>query len=314
MNEFADKRVKPMLIGADAEAFDDPAYLYELKWDGERCVAYLDPAAGTTELINKRDLKMLPKVPELAALHKQVKKRCILDGELMVLKDGKPSFFEIQRRSLMSNKFRIVLAAKQYPASFVAFDILYLQEDSLMHLPLTERKAKLEKTVRENERLAVSRFVEGKGVEFYKLAEAKELEGIVAKRMDSRYVPGKRTKDWVKIKNLQDDDFVVCGYIYKEQNVTSLVLGQYDGGALVYEGHVTTGVNGRPFEEILRQPRLKIPPMDAPAGHGNEEAVWIEPKLVCTVNYMEKTPSGGLRQPVFKGLRDDKVPQECTIT
>lgn len=91
MIEFDRKQISPMLIGADGDAFDSPDYIYELKWDGERCIAYLDPMEGT-ELRNKRNVKMLPKVPELAEMHKQIRKRCILDGELMVMKDGKPDF------------------------------------------------------------------------------------------------------------------------------------------------------------------------------------------------------------------------------
>lgn len=109
---FEQKGIKPMLIGLEGEAFDSPDYLYELKLDGERCVAYLDPRSGT-ELRNKRDLKMLPKVPELSEIHKQVRCRCILDGELAVIKDGRPDFYEIQRRSLMSNPLKIKLASKK---------------------------------------------------------------------------------------------------------------------------------------------------------------------------------------------------------
>lgn len=144
MSLFEEKNIAPMLIGADGGAFDDMDYLFEIKWDGERCIAYLDPKAGT-ELRNKRNVKMLPKVPELSEIHKQVTKRCILDGELMVLKDGKPDFFEIQRRSLMSNRFRIELAAKQYPATFIAYDILYLDGKDVTLQPLEQRKALLQK-------------------------------------------------------------------------------------------------------------------------------------------------------------------------
>ncbi len=139
--------------------------------------------------------------------------------------------------------------------------------------------------------------------------EKQSLEGIVAKRKDSKYYFDKRTKDWIKIKYLQDDDFVVCGYIIKENNVTSIVLGQYRGGSLVYRGHVTLGVSSADFQEIARQKKLELPPFEAPAG--NENAVWVEPVLVCTVKYMMKTPNGGMRQPVFKGLRRDKGPEEC---
>ncbi|WP_101549052.1 MULTISPECIES: RNA ligase family protein [Anaerotruncus] len=312
MDIFDEKDVKPMLIGADAEAFDDPDFLYELKLDGERAIVYLDPKHGT-ELRNKRNKRMLPIFPELSELHRQAKGRCILDGEYIVLKDGKPNFSEVQRRSLMSNPFKIRLAADKLPASFVAFDILYLDGAQLTGLPLTERKDILRGTVSESGRMAVSRVVERGGVELYKLTERAGLEGIVAKRRDSRYYLDKRTKDWIKCKNLLDDDFVVCGYIRKSDHMTSIVLGQYDGPALVYKGHVTLGVSGEDFRRIEAHNTVAAPAMEVPAGHGNEQAEWITPDLVCTVKFMERTANGGMRQPVFKGLRDDKAAHECKV-
>lgn len=306
---FEQKNIKPMLIGSEGEAFDSPDYLYELKLDGERCIAYLDPASGS-ELRNKRNLRMLPKVPELSDIHKQVNCRCILDGELAVIKDGKPDFYEIQRRSLMSNPLKIELASRQNPACFTAFDILYYEDHSVCELPLTERKELLLKGVREETaRFAVSRVIENNGIAFYELAKSQELEGIVAKRKDSRYYFDKRTKDWIKCKNLKDDDYVVCGYLPKDNGMTSIVLGQYASGTLKYKGHVTLGVGGEGFRKIRELPRIDVPLFEIPSG--NENAVWVEPSLCCIVKYMEKTESGGLRQPVFKGLREDKTPEEC---
>ena len=308
MDIFESKGIKPMLIGEMQEAFNSLDYIYELKLDGLRCIAYLDK--NVTELRNKRDIKMLAKVPELSQIHKQVKCRCILDGELIVIKDGKPDFFEIQRRSLMANTFKIQLAASKLPASFTAFDILYYDDHEVKDLPLMQRKKLLEKVIKENERIAISRYIEERGVEFYQLAKQNQLEGIVAKRKDSKYYLDKRTKDWIKIKNLLDDDFVVCGYIFKHSGVISIVIGQYLSKKLVYKGHVTLGVSTVDFKiiksmtEIITQPFNDLP-------SGNDNAVWIEPNLVCTVKFMMKTANGSLRQPVFKGLRDDKEPKDC---
>ena len=310
MDLFENKIIKPMLIVEMQEAFDSPDYIYELKLDGERCIAYLDK--DVTDLRNKRNFKMLVKVPELSNIHKQVNCRCILDGELIVTKDGRPDFFEIQRRSLMSNTFKIQLASSKLPATFTAFDILYYEDHAVTDLPLMERKKLLEKTIKENERIAISRYIEERGIEFYKLAKQNQLEGIVAKRKDSKYYLDKRTKDWVKIKNLLDDDFVVCGYIFKENAVISIVLGQYSNKKLVYKGHVTLGISTTDFKliksipEIRTQPFNELPP-------SNDNAVWVEPSLVCTVKFMMKTANGSLRQPVFKGLRDDKEPKDCIV-
>lgn len=311
MDLFEEKRVHPMLIGANSEPFDNANYIFELKLDGERCIAYLDPKHGT-DLRNKRNLKMLPKVPELSELHKHVKARCILDGELFILRDGKPDFSLIQARSLMSNAFKISLRSKEFPASFTAFDILYYKDHIVTDMPLTERKKLLKKAVKsESNRFAVSREVIGNGSAFFVAAKQQNLEGVVGKLKSSLYYQGKRTKDWIKIKNLQDEDFVVCGYLFKENNMISIILGQYDSNNLEYKGHVTLGVGGANFQKIKALP--SVPPLFEPIPKGNEDAHWVYPKLVCVVKYMEKTASGSMRQPVFKGLRDDKEPLECKI-
>ena len=310
MDLFESKVIKPMLIGEMQEAFDSPDYIYELKLDGHRCIAYLDK--DSTDIRNKRDVKLISKVPELSNIHKQVKKRCILDGELIVIKNGKPDFFEIQRRSVLANTFKIQLASSKLPATFTAFDILYYGDHQVMDLPLMERKKLLEKVIKENERIAISRYIEEQGIQFYQLAKENDLEGIVAKRKDSKYYLDKKTRDWIKIKYLLDDDFVVCGYILKEKGVISIVLGQYSGKELMYKGHVTMGISSEDFRTIENTPKLyALPFNDLPSG--NDNAIWLEPILVCVVKFMMKTANGGLRQPVFKGLRNDKAPKECIV-
>lgn len=313
MSIWEERPVAPMLIGREQEPFDNPDYLFELKLDGERCIAYLDPHKGT-ELYNKRANKLIAKVPELRDIHKQVNKPCILDGELIVTVDGKPDFSKIQRRSLMSSKVRVEVAAAQYPASYVAFDILYADGKEAMGLPLLERKLLLQKTVRETPRFSISRYIPEQGTALCKLTQEQGLEGIVAKPRDSKYFPGIRSKDWIKIKNLRDDDFVICGYIRKSESISSLVLGQYDSnGALLYQGHVTLGISRRDFSIIENAPKLHEPPfVSYPKDKGgNDRAVWLQPELVCTVKFMERTKGGGMRQPVYKGIRDDKTPQDC---
>lgn len=310
MDLFTEKHIEPMLIAENVPPFEDPEWLYELKWDGERCIAYLDPKEGT-ELRNKRNVKMLPKVPELSDIHRQAKKRCILDGELLCIVDGKPNFEAIQRRSLMSSRFKIEMESRRFPASFVAFDCLYYDGQDITKNPLAERKKYLDR-ISESERLAISRtFSYGQAGSLFALAQQQGLEGIVAKRKEGQYFQGKRTREWLKIKNLQDDDFVVCGWIPKENHMTSIVLGQYREGKLVYKGHVTLGVGGDAFAEIKSQKTIPQPPVKVPEGHGNENARWLKPELVCVVQFMYKMEKGSMRQPVFKGLRRDKQPEDC---
>ena len=290
-------------------AFDSPDYIYELKLHGERCLAYLDPLTGTV-LRNKRNMEMLGKVPELTDIHKQVNARCILDGELIVAVNGEPNFYEMQRRWLMSDKFKSQLRAEWNPVTFVAFDILYHDGHDVTNWPVMQRKELLERVVTENERLAVSRYIEGNGVDFFNMAAQRNLEGIGAKRKESRYYQGKRTKDWIKCKNLQDEDLVVCGYALVDR-AYSILLGKYQGERLVFRGeYVTMGVSPQDIRVLQTHPRADVPIMDYGPG-GNESVVWLVPDLVCTVRYMERTPNGAMRQPVFKGFRLDKDAMEC---
>ena len=188
---------------------------------------------------------MIPLFPELEDLYKQVKVKCILDHELLVLRNGIPDFYEVQKRALMSNQFKIKLAASKYPASIIAYDILYYKNKEITMLPLMERKKYLNEVIIENNLVSVSRYVENHGIMLFNLVKEKGLEGIVAKRKDSLYWPGNRSKDWIKCKIMASDDCIICGYIPKENNMTSLILGQYDADLLVYKGHVTLGVSLR---------------------------------------------------------------------
>lgn len=306
MDLFNGKSIKPMLIKDMQEPFNSPDYIYELKLDGIRCIAYLNETA--TDLRNKRNDILLPRYPELSDIHVFTKGKCILDGELVILKNGVPDFFEVQRRSLMSDKFKIELAARQYPASYVAFDILYLNNRELTDLPLLRRKEILDEIINENAKLAISRYIAEHGIELFSIAKRQNLEGVVAKVKDSKYCFDKRTKEWIKFKYLADRDFVICGYIVKEKGITSLILGQYRNNELLYKGHVTFGVRSDFASEYKVKKITSSPFRLTPSG--NEEAVWLDPKLVCIVQYMPNE-KGMLRQPVLKGIRDDKDPLDC---
>jgi ATP-dependent DNA ligase len=236
--------------------------------------------------------------------------KCILDHELLVLKNGVPDFYEVQKRAMMTNSFKIKLVADRFPASIIAYDILYYRDKEVTMLPLLERKKYLEEVVMENNLVSVSRYIENDGIKLFELVKAKSLEGIVAKRKDSLYWQGKKSKDWIKCKVMSTDDCIICGYIPKENNMTSLVLGQYDEDVLVYRGHVTLGVSLR----IISQHKYKV--IDhSPFGYipeGNSNAIWLSPELVCIVESMP-TEKDSFRQPVFKGIRDDKSPEECKM-
>ena len=281
MDIFDNKDIEPMLIGEECEPFDSADWLYELKLDGERCIAYL--SSDSTELRNKRNEKMLPKMPELSNIHTYIKNKCILDGELSIIKNGQPDFFEIQRRSLMSNPIKIGIASKINPACYTAFDILYYENRPTVNMSLTERKELLKSVIiSESPLFAYSRYIEYRGTDFFELAKKQNLEGIVAKKKDSLYYFGKRTKEWLKIKNMKDDDFVVCGYIFKENYIISIVLGQYNDEKLIYKGHVTTGVGGESFKIIEALPKNVNPPFAENIPSSNNGGIWVEPCLLYT--------------------------------
>lgn len=303
---FSEHLLAPMLIADEQPPFNDPDYLYELKLDGTRCLAYLD---RDTRLFNKRQIEITHQFPELAQLHMLVKHRCILDGELFIYHHGQVDFFASQRRSFMRDPFAVRLAAEQLPASFTAFDILYDENRLVIEEELMERKHRLAAIIRrENDRFTLSRYVETEGIALFELTKQKHLEGIVAKRKASRYRLGKRTKDWIKCKNWEEDDFVICGYLEKEKGIFSLILGQYQDDQLRYRGHVTLG-NPRHLFSSFALSKGSCPFPHVPAG--NERAMWLKPQLVAVVSYIEKTEAGGLRQPICRGIRDDKDPLTC---
>lgn len=227
MELFEDRSVRPMLLTERHEPIESDEWLNELKLDGIRCVAYLRP--GETDLRNKRNLRLLPSFPELAGLHEAVAGTCILDGELIIADtNGKPDFEALQARSMMTGTVRIRLKSAQTPANFVAFDILYRDGEDLTNRPLIDRKAILRETAFDRGRLAVSRTIAGNAKALFDQTTEQGLEGIVQKKKDSPYRMGKRSRDWVKVKNLVDEDFLACGYIAKGEQITSLVLGSMD--------------------------------------------------------------------------------------
>lgn len=299
---FIDKNIDPMLL-YETEPFDSDEHIFELKLDGIRCIAYIEPK--TVVLQNKRHKDVTDIYPELSDMKKCVKKRVILDGELVVLIDGKPNFYALQKRSLMSDEFRIKIAAKNDPVQFVAYDILYLDGKDLTDKPLMERKEMMNKAVTEGHGLSVSRYIEKNGKDFFELAKQEQLEGIVAKQKDGLYHIGKRTHDWVKIKVMQDEDLFVCGYQPDENgNVKDLILGYYDDNdKLQCRGKVYLGVSEsdrKIIGEFAKKNTVKRPWFDK-----YKNAVWLKPELIGTAHFMHETENGDMRQPVWKGLRAD---------
>lgn len=299
MNELLSK-LTPMLF-YEAEVFDSKDYIYELKFDGARCLAFL--FSNHTILINKRQKRVNVTYPELSTLHQNASSPCILDGEIIVMHEGKPSFYHLQKRALLTNPFKIDLIAQQFPVTFVAFDILYCHDQLLIDLPLMERKKILSRNINEDSRLVISRYIEEKGKDFFNLAKTQALEGIVAKEKLSQYYPGKRSRVWLKMKVYQETDLIICGYVPSEHGIKDIIFGDYDEHNKLYK--VATIMTNKDSKIIIDY--AKTHPSKPLFGLEKEEVIWMKPYLVGIVQYMMKTENGSLRQAVFKGVRNDKI-------
>jgi len=295
-------KVRPMLAHSAQGPFDGPDWLFEVKWDGYRAVAFLE---GNRTRLQSRNLKDLTgSYPTLAELHKHLDgTHAVIDGEIVALREGRPDFQTLQRGT--------------GPVIYVAFDILELDGRTLTRTPLAERKQVLTGKLGRAPELIHSRGVMGQGEQFYRAAVESGLEGVVAKRLDSLYHPGRRTRDWLKVRNVRKSFALVTGYTRgaDARPFGSLVLGVLDdGGRLIYAGHVGTGFDER---EMLSLVEHLGPPAGCPLAGGEPRrfrgrVTWVEPRHVVEVEYLEWTREGRLRHPVYRGLRPDKDACDCT--
>ena len=317
-----DLKLKPMLAFS-SEPFDDENYIFEIKFDGTRGIAYVDVENRRLRLLNRRMLYFEYRYPELRELLDCVRaKRVILDGEVVVLEGGRPNFYKLAEREHVEDRNRIELLSLTMPACYVVFDILYKDGQDLTKLPLLERKRVLEDIVKEGKHVLLSRWVRGKGKEFFRRCKELGLEGVVAKRVDSPYLIGKRSEYWLKIKSLDTLDCVIGGYTIGEGKRApyfgALLLGVYEGKKLRYVGRVGTGWSEQDLAELKRElVKLEIGknPFDIfeESPQIMSKVRFVEPKLVCEVKFLELTSDGKLRAPSFVRLRRDKLPEECVL-
>ena len=317
-----DLKLKPMLAFS-SEPFDDENYIFEIKFDGTRGIAYVDVENRRLRLLNRRMLYFEYRYPELRELLDCVRaKRVILDGEVVVLEGGRPNFYKLAEREHVEDRNKIELLSLTMPACYVVFDILYKDGQDLTKLPLLERKRVLEDLVKEGKHVLLSRWVRGKGKEFFRRCKELGLEGVVAKRVDSPYLIGKRSEYWLKIKSLDTLDCVIGGYTIGEGKRApyfgALLLGVYEGKKLRYVGRVGTGWSEQDLAELKRElVKLEIGknPFDIfeESPQIMSKVRFVEPKLVCEVKFLELTSDGKLRAPSFVRLRRDKLPEECVL-
>jgi len=304
---------KPMLAKLASKPFSSADWIFEIKWDGFRAIAYVDRKLSLRSRNGKELKNVFPELEELTQLAGNV----VLDGEIVVIKDGKPDFQALLERGQVTLPVEIELQSNQSPVVYIVFDILEKNGVTLVNLPLTERKKTLKASVNEGKHVLLSDFVESNGEGYYKVALEKGLEGVVAKKKGSIYELGARSDSWLKIKKLKSCDCVIFGYTKgsgaRSETFGALLLGLYSSEKLVYVGKVGTGFS----QAMLKTLSEKFQQLKTNTSTSNvdipDEVTWIQPELVCKVTYQTVTKEGRLRMPRFNGLRSDKPPSECTV-
>jgi bifunctional non-homologous end joining protein LigD len=306
------RQMRPMLAESADAAHSDPAWRYEPKIDGYRVVAFVDGAR--VRLQSRRGLDLTAYFPEIATeLTAQVAGRMVLDGEIVALDaNGRPSFNALQNRAQLKGAAEIAAAQRETPVVLVCFDLLHYAGLNLRDAPYSDRHRYLAQCLLPAAHLQLVHSSEN-AEELYAASLEHGFEGIVAKRLDSRYLPGQRTRAWLKLKALQTGEFLIGGYTRgngARAPLGALLLGYRDGRALRYAGHVGSGLDdeiiGSLLERTAKLKRDDSPFSEKPPLH--RPTTWLKPQLVAEVSFSEWTRDGVLRAPVFVRLRDDIAP------
>jgi DNA ligase D-like protein (predicted ligase) len=298
-----------MLATLTEKRFSDPAWLYERKLDGERCLAFREGRA--VGLMSRNQLRIDNHYPEVAeALVVQPRSRFIVDGEIVAFDRGRPSFARLQRRM----QLRDPEAARRTGVAvyFYVFDVLHAQGFDVTRVELRHRKAILRNLLSYGGPLRFTTHRVRAGEALLQKACGEGWEGVIAKRADSPYVH-RRSPDWLKFKCVNEQEFVIGGFTDPKGSRTgfgALLIGYYEGGRLAYAGKVGTGFDdvllGFLSKELSRLERKEPPFDDGPLPRKGVH--WVEPELVCEIGFAEWTRDGQLRHPRFLGLREDKSP------
>jgi bifunctional non-homologous end joining protein LigD len=307
-------KIVPMMARSGKLPRDDERWAYELKWDGVRAVVHSEP--GRMRLHSRNLNEITDRYPELGRLNRALSHhRAILDGEVVAFgPDGRPSFQRLQGRMHLTSEHAVRRLSQSEPVAYIIFDLLWLDGHSLMHLPYTERRAKLLELGLQGPTWQTPAHHVGDGAAMLEATRAQGLEGVIAKRLDSPYSPGRRSSAWVKVKNVRRADVVVGGWLPGEGKrggrLGALVVGYYQDGELRYAGRVGTGFDEAELNRLggLLEPLAR----ETSPFEGRQpprETRFVEPRLVAAVVFGEWTQARTLRHPVYKGLRDDIDPE-----
>lgn len=283
------KDIKPMLLGEVEEVFDSKEYLYEVKYDGIRVLVFV--SKDKVVIRSRYGIDITGLFPEMKVLCKMVKDDVIFDGEIIMLDNNKVSFSKLQKRIHLKNKKTIEFLSKTNPVIFICFDVIYEGKD-LINLSLLERKDVLS-NYKDNDVFIKSTYVIGDGTKLFNAIKKLDMEGIVAKKINSKYLVNERSDNWLKIKNYKSGNFIILGYINKEEShVISLVLGEYLNKKIVYVGKVILGKKRNLADKILKMKKSK-----AVVKIKDKDVIYIKPEIKCLIKYLERTENGLLRQP-----------------
>ncbi|HEY4398623.1 MAG TPA: non-homologous end-joining DNA ligase [Acidimicrobiia bacterium] len=297
---------------------DEDNYAFEVKWDGVRSIAYVD--GGRARFESRRGGDITSRYPELRELGRALgSTAAILDGEIVAFEGERPSFERLQRRMHVSNERAVRRLTSEVPVVYVIFDLLWLEGHSTLELPYRERRKLLDELGPHGPSWQTPAAHEGGGTALLDATKRLGLEGVVAKRLESVYEPGRRSRAWLKVKNHNSQEFVIGGWApgkgARSTSLGSLLIGYYEStepdARLKYAGRVGTGLSEtelRRLVDLLEPLRRDTSPF-SPAPRV-KDAVFVEPELVAEVEFTEWTSAGAVRAPVYLGLRDDRDPRD----
>lgn len=288
--------VAPMLAQFSEQPFDDHRYQYEIKWDGTRALAI---CSDQFRLQNRRNIHIQHRFPELSIL-KLLPRGCVLDGEIVVLENGKSNFEKLQQRDSLDDSLRIDILSEKLTATYVVFDLLYWQNQDISQKPLYQRQDLLAELVQplDCSLVMMCEHIDHKGKAMFEAVSAKGMEGIMAKRKNSLYEYGKRSSAWQKIKVAQQGIFTMVGYTHRDGHLSAIVLG--DRETATYYGKVGSGFSQQQRIDLLTE--FQRLPSGIELLSAEKDIVWVSGAQSIEVKYLEKTSSGKLRSPVFLGF------------
>ncbi|MGO9849784.1 MAG: non-homologous end-joining DNA ligase [Methylocella sp.] len=291
--------LRPMLATLVDAPFDDPAWVFETKWDGFRVVASVGHGAATLRSRNGKDVTAA--YPHIGRALAKIRHHAVIDGELVALDNqGRSRFQLLQEAPKSGGRLR-----------YCVFDLMYLDGRDLRRLPLVERKRKLRHILSSSAIIRFSRHVRRNGIRAFRTAQRRALEGVIAKRADGRYYSGRRTREWLKIKTVNQQETVVIGFTRPRRSrkfFGALALAVRQGQSWRYVGHTGTGFNDESLKAIhAKLVKLQSAWKPVSGKIPNERSTtWVRPRLVAEVKFTEWTKDGRMRHPVFLGLRTDK--------